>query len=636
MIGSSTCGTWQANVNSLAALRQLRFLSICLPYLMAFTVLTGLAPAMAATHDGTLTGQYSCGENLSATPRAKAPFSLPVELAVKAGRVSGSRESVQTQDTFSGDIDTSGIVVLELVGSWKDDPSRRWFGSFKGRLIDGQVHASGEMLSPDGQRKVRDCTLALNFKSVQVQTAMAPETPLPLGRRDPVGQKPSSDCASADSVNERIICSDSTLTALDREISALFVAAKASSPNPSQLEKDAAARLTAREKKCGDRACLVRWYEEQKAELSPPSLPSSATAASHQSFQPQSAETEPEHTATDAPLPSSQPLDVVQLDPAAAQVAPLPSVSPKNADDPSASALTNAAKSSVGSDWTFLLAVATGSALLIAVGASRQRAGKLVVFTSIDEAALAIFLTLGIPVLGIALWFLGGMADLFKQADASVAIPFIMACIAILVLGKLFLGSLRSNRTIGAGLLSFSVKVAFGFVGILAMLVSLALHQHPTRREDESERQFEDRVSANRTKALAMDVIMISVLAIMGLSLIGSVEDESSLDSVDAADLDKYRELVRGANRQIQVLNDAVDTREKIQGLIDSPKELLEVMLTQAEAVSSVVRQARNGLTSNSPPSTEATALLVTTDKVAEVSNRVANLLIKIKAMQAH
>lgn len=144
---------------------------------------TGAVAASPSSGDGTLVGQYSCNENLSPISRSKAPFTLPIELSVRQGQVTGKREDPQTVDAFSGSMDSSGMLAIELAGSWKDEPSRRWLGRFKGQVRDGAVRATGEMLSPDGRSKLRDCALTLRFVTEQTPPrtsspgATLPQTP---------------------------------------------------------------------------------------------------------------------------------------------------------------------------------------------------------------------------------------------------------------------------------------------------------------------------------------------------------------------------------------------------------------------------------------------------------------------------
>lgn len=163
--------------------------SVCLGYKPAWIRTTGYAAVVAAVMagtsgvsaiavslplvDGTLSGQYSCDENLSPISRSKAPFSLPIELAVRQGQVSGKRENPQTVDAFSGSVNPSGLLTVELEGHWKDEPSRRWLGRFKGSLRDGLSRIPGEMLATDSRTKLRDCALLMTFVPVASRSALS-------------------------------------------------------------------------------------------------------------------------------------------------------------------------------------------------------------------------------------------------------------------------------------------------------------------------------------------------------------------------------------------------------------------------------------------------------------------------------
>lgn len=157
---------------------------------MACTSGTNAIAASLPTENGTLLGQYACDENLSPTSRSKASFSVPVELAVNDGMVNGKRENAQTIDVFSGSMDPFGHLNVELAGHWKDDPSRRWLGRFRGPVRDGLSRIPGEMLATDGRTKLRDCALTLTL--VPLASPQKPSTP--TGSKAPV-PGPTSEIA---------------------------------------------------------------------------------------------------------------------------------------------------------------------------------------------------------------------------------------------------------------------------------------------------------------------------------------------------------------------------------------------------------------------------------------------------------
>lgn len=83
---------------------------------------------------------------------------------------------------------------------------------------------------------------------------------------DPV--KPSFDCAKASSINEKLICSDAELAALDNELDAVYKQAKAKVADPAAFKQITVDAWRMREAQCQDKACLVRWYTERENALS--------------------------------------------------------------------------------------------------------------------------------------------------------------------------------------------------------------------------------------------------------------------------------------------------------------------------------------------------------------------------------
>lgn len=285
--------------------------------------------------------------------------------------------------------------------------------------------------------------------------------------------------------------------------------------------------------------------------------------------------------------------------------------------------------------WPWLLVAAVLSAVLIAVGSSLQRAGQIVIFKSYGEASLAIFLTVGVPLLGVVIWFLGTWFNAFKVVEASLAVPFFMGCAALLAAGTLLVNSVRSNRSLGTGLLSFAVKVAFGVVGLLVMLVSLAFHQAPTRRDDETKQQFDDRVSAAKAKAVVADAFMIGALALLGLAVVSDGEaDAGNVDSPQAS-VDQHRVLLARVGRQLEKINETFDSSAKITELVKSPPALVSAMLTQVAECSAVIEEVRQAHVDGGKASPESAATLRAATQLAEGAAKSASILNRIKAMQA-
>lgn len=80
--------------------------------------------------------------------------------------------------------------------------------------------------------------------------------------------KPSFDCAKAASTNEKLICSDAELAALDNELDGVYKQAKAKAADPAAFKQITVDAWRMREARCQDKACLVQWYTERKNALS--------------------------------------------------------------------------------------------------------------------------------------------------------------------------------------------------------------------------------------------------------------------------------------------------------------------------------------------------------------------------------
>lgn len=125
-------------------------------------------------------------------------------------------------------------------------------------------------------------------------TAAAPAAPdSETPARDNVS--PSFDCTKARSQAERLICSDSELSALDADLAALYKQAKSAAKDKRAFARASAAEWKKREATCLDKPCLVDWYALRRRQLSDilgstdgPNAPS-PTAASDASATPESA-----------------------------------------------------------------------------------------------------------------------------------------------------------------------------------------------------------------------------------------------------------------------------------------------------------------------------------------------------------
>jgi len=78
----------------------------------------------------------------------------------------------------------------------------------------------------------------------------------------------SFDCGQARSPSERLICSDPQLAQLDRDLGRLHEQAGRVSADPRGFRRRHEQAWLRRESECrGDKACLLRWYQDRRAQL---------------------------------------------------------------------------------------------------------------------------------------------------------------------------------------------------------------------------------------------------------------------------------------------------------------------------------------------------------------------------------
>jgi len=82
----------------------------------------------------------------------------------------------------------------------------------------------------------------------------------------PSAQAATFDCDKASSFAEKVVCSDSRITAMDDELGALYKLALASSPQKDALKADQKAWLASRDQ-CQDSNCIMKAYSDRIAAL---------------------------------------------------------------------------------------------------------------------------------------------------------------------------------------------------------------------------------------------------------------------------------------------------------------------------------------------------------------------------------
>ena len=79
--------------------------------------------------------------------------------------------------------------------------------------------------------------------------------------------QPSFDCSRARSRPERLICADTQLAQLDRELGRLHSRAREGAADPADFKRRSDAEWARREALCRERDCLLAWYAQRRAQL---------------------------------------------------------------------------------------------------------------------------------------------------------------------------------------------------------------------------------------------------------------------------------------------------------------------------------------------------------------------------------
>lgn len=77
----------------------------------------------------------------------------------------------------------------------------------------------------------------------------------------------SFDCSKASSANEKIICGDTALSALDDKLGQAYHQARKRAADKRAFIADSDKQWRWREQNCRDRACLTDWYHRRQTEL---------------------------------------------------------------------------------------------------------------------------------------------------------------------------------------------------------------------------------------------------------------------------------------------------------------------------------------------------------------------------------
>ncbi len=83
----------------------------------------------------------------------------------------------------------------------------------------------------------------------------------------PIAYSASFNCSKAHSKIEKMICADKELSAMDSELLPIYQQARKATNNSKAFRNNGKKTLRWRNKNCKNKACLVKWYKDRRAEL---------------------------------------------------------------------------------------------------------------------------------------------------------------------------------------------------------------------------------------------------------------------------------------------------------------------------------------------------------------------------------
>lgn len=139
-------------------------------------------------------------------------------------------------------IHIEGVIKWQYSGNWKNG-KKHGYGLYKDNVISKQGYWDNDKFLGEGK---------INRPNVNLGQIGGNET------------SPSFDCRKAKSRAEKLICADSQLSSLDRELNNYYIQAKKISFDKENFKKETESAWIKREKECFDKNCLVNWYVSRK------------------------------------------------------------------------------------------------------------------------------------------------------------------------------------------------------------------------------------------------------------------------------------------------------------------------------------------------------------------------------------
>jgi hypothetical protein len=132
----------------------------------------------------------------------------------------------------------------------------------KGQQITVVCKGNGMMI---GSPMLKDCAIASEpVNSSAMSSPQQTDRTTSVVAQQPEPIQTSFDCKKAHSTSEMLICGDSELAALDRDLAQIYAQAKAVAPDKQAFANMTRQNWNWREHNCRDKGCLIGWYADQK------------------------------------------------------------------------------------------------------------------------------------------------------------------------------------------------------------------------------------------------------------------------------------------------------------------------------------------------------------------------------------
>ena len=134
-----------------------------------------------------------------------------------------------------------------------------------GPLVSARAGRASEPVRPPA---VRNSAVALAPASAPRKVELAKAASSARQTSGPATRpQPSFDCRRARSVPEKMICSDTELARIDRELGRVYARARMATSDRAAFRHRQDQEWLRREATCRDRDCLLRWYAQRRDQL---------------------------------------------------------------------------------------------------------------------------------------------------------------------------------------------------------------------------------------------------------------------------------------------------------------------------------------------------------------------------------